>query len=147
MNSIKTTNTTNTTSVVIEEKDGSIYVPNSIFSEDQLSELEYVTEILDEMMRSKQKSIRKVDEVFIDESRVVFSEKCVAAANIIMAISVFKSFKEQGLLMENEYLEIVSDEEKRWRNLLSDDNTIMNRIVIEEELYEQKSSNLCESLN
>ena len=145
MNSIKTT------SVVIEEKDGSIYVPNSIFSEDQLSELEYVTEILDEMMRSKQKSIRKVDEVFIDFVKLflykLFSEKCVEAANSIMAISVFKSFKEQGLLMENEYLEIVSDEEKRWRNLLSDDNTIMNRIVIEEELYEQKSSNLCESLN
>ena len=46
-----------------------------------------------------------------------------------MAVSLFKSFKEQGLLTEDEYLEIVSDNEKRWRNLLYGDSMTTNKVV------------------
>ena len=36
---------------------------------------------------------------------------------------------EKGVITEDEYLEIVSDNEKRWRNLLYGDSMTTNKVV------------------
>ena len=94
-----------------------------------MKDLDYISELIAEMMRLKNLNNQTTDALLINEIRIVFPDRFVEAANIIMAVSLFKSFKEQGLLTEDEYLEIVSDNEKRWRNLLYGDSMTTNKVV------------------
>lgn len=126
MDSIKAINIKN---ILVEESDGSIYVTDRLFEHEKMKDLEYVTELVSEMIRLKKQNNRTTDALLINEIRIVFPDRFVEAANIIMAVSLFKSFKEQGLLTEDEYLEIVSDNEKRWRNLLYGDSMTTNKVV------------------
>ena len=63
------------------------------------------------------------------EIRIHFSDNTIEAAHLIIALSMFRSFREQGLLTEDEYKCFAEDGEKRWRNLLYDDSMITNRVV------------------
>ncbi|MBR2599006.1 MAG: hypothetical protein IKE09_10760 [Clostridiales bacterium] len=126
MDSIKAINIK---SILVEESDGSIYVTDRLFEHEKMKDLEYVTELVSEMIRLKKQNNRTTDALLFNELKIVFPDRFVEAASIIMAVSIFKSFKEQGLLTEDEYLEIVSDNEKRWRNLLYGDSMTTNKVV------------------
>lgn len=126
MDSIKAININN---ILVEENDGGIYASDRTFEQEKMKDLEYVSELIAEMIRLKNGNNRTADVLLINELKIVFPDRFVEAANIIMAVSIFKSFKEQGLLTEDEYLEIVSDNEKRWRNLLYGDSMTTNKVV------------------
>lgn len=126
MDSIKAININN---ILVEESDGGLYASNRAFEQEKMKDLEYVSELIAELIRLKNGNNRTTDVLLINELKIVFPDRFVEAANIIMAISIFKSFKEQGLLTEDEYLEIVSDNEKRWRNLLYGDSMTTNKVV------------------
>ncbi|MBO4908980.1 MAG: hypothetical protein J5476_06845 [Lachnospiraceae bacterium] len=126
MDSIKAININN---ILVEESDGGLYASNRAFEQEKMKDLEYVSELIAEMIRLKNGNNRTTDVLLINELKIVFPDRFVEAANIIMAVSIFKSFKEQGLLTEDEYLEIVSDNEKRWRNLLYGDSMTTNKVV------------------
>ena len=126
MDSIKAININN---ILVEESDGSIYVTDRLFEYEKMKDLEYVTKLVSEMIRLKKQNNRTTDALLFNELKIVFPDRFVEAASIIMAVSIFKSFKEQGLLTEDEYLEIVSDNEKRWRNLLYGDIMTTNKVV------------------
>ena len=126
MDSIKAINIKN---ILVEESDGSIHVTDRLFEHEKMKDLEYVTELVSEMIRLKKQNNRTTDALLFNELKIVFPDRFVEAASIIMAVSIFKSFKEQGLLTEDEYLEIVSDNEKRWRNLLYGDSMTTNKVV------------------
>ena len=126
MDSIKAINIKN---ILVEETGGGIYVSDRVFEREKMEDLDYISELIAEMMRLKNINNQTTDALLINEIRIVFPDRFVEAANIIMAVSLFKSFKEQGLLTEDEYLEIVSDNEKRWRNLLYGDSMTTNKVV------------------
>ena len=126
MDSIKAINIKN---ILVEETGGGIYVSDRVFEREKMKDLDYISELSAEMMRLKNLNNQTTDALLINEIRIVFPDRFVEAANIIMAVSLFKSFKEQGLLTEDEYLEIVSDNEKRWRNLLYGDSMTTNKVV------------------
>lgn len=126
MDRIKANNIKN---ILIEETGGGIYVSDRVFEREKMEDLDYISELISEMMRLKNINNQTTDALLINEIRIVFPDRFVEAANIIMAVSLFKSFKEQGLLTEDEYLEIVSDNEKRWRNLLYGDSMTTNKVV------------------
>ena len=126
MDRIKANNIKN---ILIEETGGGIYVSDRVFEREKMKDLDYISELIAEMMRFKNINNQTTDVLLINEIRIVFPDRFVEAANIIMAVSIFKSFKEQGLLTEDEYLEIVSDNEKRWRNLLYGDSMTTNKVV------------------
>ena len=126
MDSIKAININN---ILVEENDGGIYASDRTFEQEKMKDLEYVSELIAEMIRLKNGNNRTTDVLLINELKIVFPDRFVEAANIIMAVSIFKSFKEQGLLTEDECLEIVSDNEKRWRNLLYGDSMTTNKVV------------------
>ena len=126
MDSIKAININN---ILVEESDGGLYASNRAFEQEKMKDLEYVSELIAELIRLKNGNNRTTDVLLINELKIVFPDRFVEAANIIMAISIFKSFKEQGLLTEDEYLEIVSDNEKLWRNLLYGDSMTTNKVV------------------
>jgi len=126
MDRIKANNIKN---ILIEETGGGIYVSDRVFEREKMEDLDYISELIAEMMRLKNINNQTTDVLLINEIRIVFPDRFVEAANIIMAVSIFKSFKEQGLLTEDEYLEIVSDNEKRWRNLLYGDSMTTNKVV------------------
>ncbi len=126
MDSIKAINIKN---ILVEETGGGIYVSDRVFEREKMKDLDYISELISEMMRLKNINNQTTDLLLINEIRIVFPDRFVEAANIIMAVSLFKSFKEQGLLTEDEYLEIVSDNEKRWRNLLYGDSMTTNKVV------------------
>lgn len=126
MDRIKAINIKN---ILVEETGGGIYVSDRVFEREKMKDLDYISELIAEMMRLKNTNNQTTDALLINEIRIVFPDRFVEAANIIMAVSLFKSFKEQGLLTEDEYLEIVSDNEKRWRNLLYGDSMITNKVV------------------
>ena len=126
MDRIKANNIKN---ILIEETGGGIYVSDRVFEREKMEDLDYISELIAEMMRLKNLNNQTTDVLLINEIRIVFPDRFVEAANIIMAVSLFKSFKEQGLLTEDEYLEIVSDNEKRWRNLLYGDSMTTNKVV------------------
>lgn len=126
MDSIKAININN---ILVEESDGGLYASNRAFEQEKMKDLEYVSELIAELIRLKNGNNRTTDVLLINELKIFFPDRFVEAANIIMAISIFKSFKEQGLLTEDEYLEIVSDNEKRWRNLLYGDSMTTNKVV------------------
>ncbi len=126
MDSIKAININN---ILVEESDGGLYASNRAFEQEKMKDLEYVSELIAELIRLKNGNNRTTDVLLINELKIVFPDRFVEAANIIMAVSIFKSFKEQGLLTEDEYLEIVSDNEKRWRNLLYGDSMTTNKVV------------------
>ena len=125
MDRIKANNIKN---ILIEETGGGIYVSDRVFEREKMEDLDYISELIAEMMRLKNINNQATDVLLINEIRIVFPDRFVEAANIIMAVSLFKSFKEQGLLTEDEYLEIVSDNEKRWRNLLYGDSMTTNKV-------------------
>jgi hypothetical protein len=126
MDSIKAINIKN---ILVEETGGGIYVSDRVFEREKMKDLDYISELISEMMRLKNINNQTTDSMLINELKIVFPDRFVEAANIIMAVSLFKSFKEQGLLTEDEYLEIVSDNEKRWRNLLYGDSMTTNKVV------------------
>ena len=126
MDSIKAINIKN---ILVEETGGGKYVSDRVFEREKMKDLDYISELIAEMMRLKNLNNKTTDALLINEIRIVFPDRFVEAANIIMAVSLFKSFKEQGLLTEDEYLEIVSDNEKRWRNLLYGDSMTTNKVV------------------
>ena len=126
MDSIKAININN---ILVEETDGGLYASDRTFEREKMKDLEYISELIAEMIRLKNGNNRTTDALLINEIKIVFPDRFVEAANIIMAVSIFKSFKEQGLLTEDEYLEIVSDNEKRWRNLLYGDSMTTNKVV------------------
>ncbi len=126
MDRIKAINIKN---ILVEETGGGIYVSDRVFEREKMEDLDYISELISEMMRLKNINNQTTDALLINEIRIVFPDRFVEAANIIMAVSLFKSFKEQGLLTEDEYLEIVSDNEKRWRNLLYGDSMTTNKVV------------------
>ncbi len=126
MDSIKAINIKN---ILVEETGGGKYVSDRVFEREKMKDLDYISELIAEMMRLKNINNQTTDALLINEIRIVFPDRFVEAANIIMAVSLFKSFKEQGLLTEDEYLEIVSDNEKRWRNLLYGDSMTTNKVV------------------
>lgn len=126
MDSIKAINIKN---ILVEETGGGKYVSDRVFEREKMKDLDYISELIAEMMRLKNINNQTTDALLINEIRIVFPDRFVEAANIIMAISIFKSFKEQGLLTEDEYLEIVSDNEKHWRNLLYGDSMTTNKVV------------------
>ena len=126
MDSIKAINIKN---ILVEETGGGKYVSDRVFEREKMKDLDYISELIAEMMRLKNINSQTTDALLINEIRIVFPDRFVEAANIIMAVSLFKSFKEQGLLTEDEYLEIVSDNEKRWRNLLYGDSMTTNKVV------------------
>ncbi len=126
MDRIKAINIKN---ILVEETGGGIYVSDRVFEREKMKDLDYISELIAEMMRLKNLNNQTTDALLINEIRIVFPDRFVEAANIIMAVSLFKSFKEQGLLTEDEYLEIVSDNEKRWRNLLYGDSMTTNKVV------------------
>ncbi|MBE7072818.1 MAG: hypothetical protein E7383_08775 [Ruminococcaceae bacterium] len=140
MDRIKAINIKN---ILVEETGGGIYVSDRVFEREKMEDLDYISELISEMMRLKNINNQTTDALLINEIRIVFPDRFVEAANIIMAVSLFKSFKEQGLLTEDEYLEIVSDNEKRWRNLLYGDSMTTNKVVLNGGIYEKKSRNLC----
>lgn len=115
--------------ILVEETGGGIYVSDRVFEREKMKDLDYISELIAEMMRLKNINNQTTDALLINEIRIVFPDRFVEAANIIMAVSLFKSFKEQGLLTEDEYFEIVSDNEKRWRNLLYGDSMTTNKVV------------------
>ena len=115
--------------ILVEETGGGIYVSDRVFEREKMKDLDYISELIAEMMRLKNLNNQTTDALLINEIRIFFPDRFVEAANIIMAVSLFKSFKEQGLLTEDEYLEIVSDNEKRWRNLLYGDSMTTNKVV------------------
>ena len=125
MDRIKAINIKN---ILVEETGGGIYVSDRVFEREKMEDLDYISELIAEM-RLKNINNQTTDALLINEIRIVFPDRFVEAANIIMAVSLFKSFKEQGLLTEDEYLEIVSDNEKRWRNLLYGDSMTTNKVV------------------
>lgn len=61
-----------------------------------------------------------------------FPENIVEAAHVIMALSLFRSFRDQGLLTDEEFRCISSDGEKRWRNLVYGDSMGTNKVVFKE---------------
>ena len=126
MDRIKAINIKN---ILVEETGGGKYVSDRVFEREKMEDLDYISELISEMMRLKNINNQTTDALLINEIRIVFPDRFVEAANIIMAVSLFKSFKEQGLLTEDEYLEIVSDNEKRWRNLLYGDSMTTNKVV------------------
>lgn len=126
MDRIKANNIKN---ILIEETGGGIYVSDRVFEREKMEDLDYISELIAELIRLKNGNNRTTDVLLINELKIVFPDRFVEAANIIMAVSIFKSFKEQGLLTEDEYLEIVSDNEKRWRNLLYGDSMTTNKVV------------------
>ncbi len=126
MDSIKAINIKN---ILVEETGGGKYVSDRVFEREKMKDLDYISELIAEMMRLKNLNNQTTDALLINEIRIVFPDRFVEAANIIMAVSLFKSFKEQGLLTEDEYLEIVSDNEKHWRNLLYGDSMTANKVV------------------
>ena len=133
---MNTINVVDFNNIIIEETGGSFYVSDKIFESDEMADLEYVTELLKKFMRSKCNIDSDVDAVLINEIKIVFPQRYVEAAHILMAISIFKSFRDQGLLTEEEYREITRDEEKRWRNLLYGDSMVTNRVVSKEGVNE-----------
>ena len=126
MDSIKVINIKN---ILVEETDGGLYTSDRAIEREKMKDLEYISELIAELIRLKNGNNRTTDALLINEIKIVFPDRFVEAANIIMAVSIFKSFKEQGLLTEDEYLEIVSDNEKRWRNLLYGDSMTTNKVV------------------
>lgn len=64
--------------------------------------------------------------------RIHFPENIVEGAHILMALSLFRSFRDQGLLTEEEFRCISSDAEKRWNNLMDGDSMDTNKVVFKE---------------
>lgn len=99
------------------------------FDLEKAKDLDYLTDKICEMLKRKHTVKPSFDAVLMDNLRLYFPKKYVEAAQVIMAISIFKSFREQGLLTEDEYREITRDEEKHWRGLLYGDSMRTNRVV------------------
>ncbi|MCR5804289.1 MAG: hypothetical protein K6G47_08490 [Clostridia bacterium] len=117
------------------------------FDPKKAKDLDYLTNKICEMMKGKREETPSIDVVLKDNLKVYFPQKYVEAAHIIMAISIFKSFRDQGLLTEEEYREITRDEEKHWRELLYGDSMVTNCAVYKEGVDEQKSSDIRQSFN
>lgn len=99
------------------------------FDLEKAKDLDYLTDKICEMLNRKHKENPSFDAVLMDNLKLYFPKEYVEAAHLIMAISIFKSFRNQGLLTEDEYREITRDEEKRWRDLLYGDSMITNKVV------------------
>lgn len=84
-------------------------------------------------MRKKQNAEATSSSAKKNEPSVIFPENYVEAAHIIMAIAIFKSFKEEGLLTEEELDAITKDGIAKWTSLLSPDNVDTEKIIIREE--------------
>ncbi len=68
--------------------------------------------------------------------QIHFSDDLVEVAHIVMAVSLFRTFRDQGLLTDEEYRIIASNAENRWRNILCDDSMGTNRVVFKEQKNE-----------
>ena len=73
------------------------------------------------------------DMLLVDCPRIVFPDNVVEAARILMAISMIKSIKEQGLISEDEFKAMEKVGEERWRRALYGDMMLTKRAVLKEE--------------
>lgn len=60
----------------------------------------------------------------------------VEAAHKMIAVSMFKSFRDQGLLTEEEFEEFAEYGEMMWKRILYGDNMVTKRVVLKEEKNE-----------
>lgn len=98
----------------------------------RLNDRAYLVEKFGELMHPKYAK-QQADMVLIDYPTIIFPQNVVEAAHILMAISMFKSLKEDGLITEEEFKAIVKAGEEKWRRVLQGDMMITKRAVLREE--------------
>lgn len=70
-----------------------------------------------------------VDYEILQRNRIIFPPEVEEAIYIMMAMDMFKSFYERGLLTKEEYDEFEKEGEKLWRNALKGDSMPTNRLI------------------
>ena len=60
---------------------------------------------------------------------LIFPSIYVEAATILMAISIFRSFKDNGLLTEEEFIALSEEGNARWREIIGDDTVCSNPVL------------------
>ena len=60
---------------------------------------------------------------------LIFPDIYVDAANVLIAISIFRTFKENGLLTEEEFFALSEEGNARWREIIGDDTVSSNPVV------------------
>ena len=68
------------------------------------------------------------DYEILQRNRIIFPPEVEEAIYIMMAMDMFKSFYERGLLTKEEYDEFEKEGEKLWRNALKGDSMPTNRL-------------------
>ena len=53
----------------------------------------------------------------------------VEAATILMAISIFRSFKDKGLLTEEEFIALSKEGNARWQEIMGDDTVCSDTVL------------------
>lgn len=70
------------------------------------------------------------DYVVLGRKTIVFPPAIKEAIHIMIAVDIFKSLCDQGLLTEEEFKEFELEGKKRWNDVLNDDTMSANRVVI-----------------
>ncbi len=97
------------------------------FDPKKLVDREYLVKELSQMMRTETKA--PIDCAFWKDVFVNFSSNVIEAAHIMLAVSLYRTCRDRGILTEEEYRDFAEDGEKRWRKLLNDDIMQTNRVV------------------
>ncbi|WP_405373457.1 hypothetical protein [Pseudobutyrivibrio sp.] len=97
----------------------------------KLKDRTYMVEKISELMHPENVN-QQTDIALIVCPTILFPPNVVEAAQILMAISMFKSFKEDGLITEEEFKAIVKVGEEKWRRALQGDMMITKRAVLRE---------------
>ncbi len=100
------------------------------FDPEKLIDTKYLTEMLIQLMKQSKKEI---DFKYADSIMLKVTENVKEAMCVMMAVSMFRAFRDQGILTDEEYKAFAEDGEERWKNLLFGGNMVTNRVVLTEE--------------
>lgn len=131
MNEIKV-NFMRESSILLNAYESKEYVNIGRLSRTKLKDHEYMIKKVCERIHPVHIN-QRTDMLLTDCPRIIFPNNVVEAARILMAVSMIKSIKEQGLISEEQFKVIEKAGEERWRRALYDDMMITKRAVLKEE--------------
>ncbi len=121
---------------IVEEVYENEYKEIDDLKPEMLENMDYLMEKLCQMMKGKLKAGEEIDWSFGEKCLLEFPSSVVEAAHIMIAVSMFKSFRDQGLLTEEEFEEFAEYGEMMWKRILYGDNMVTKRVVLKEKKNE-----------
>ncbi len=108
------------------------YADVGSFDRKKLKDRAYVFEKISKLIHPEYAN-QQEDMVLVDCPTIIFPQNVVEAARILMAMSMFKSFREDGLITEEEFMAIVKVGEEKCRKALQGDRMLTKRADLKEE--------------